>query len=88
MFVQNVNGSAYGQLLCKQCKTSRLMWVQRGSWHILRPVKDAWTLLHVAVELRMQTLCRKLILRKWRLKFLYDFDVLRRLRCRLPVVHL
>ena len=37
---------------------------------------------------RMRTLYRKLILRKWRLMFSYDFDVLRRFNCRLPVEYL
>ena len=31
---------------------------------------------HVAVEVRKRTLYRKLILRKWRLKFSNDFDVM------------
>ena len=31
---------------------------------------------YVAVEVRKQTLYRKLILRKWRLKFLTDFDMI------------
>ena len=44
--------------------------------------------VYVAVELRMRTLYRKLILRKWCLKFSYDFDILRQLSCRLPVVNL
>ena len=47
-----------------------------------------WTMTNVAVEIRMRTLYRKFILRKWRLKFTYDFDVMRWLRCRLPIVYL
>ena len=34
------------------------------------------TTIYVAVEVRKRTLYRKLILRKWRLKFSNDFDVI------------
>ena len=46
------------------------------------------THVYVAVEIRMRTLYRKFILRKWRLKFSVVFDVMRILRCRLTVVYL